>query len=154
MADRTTHGNMKLDGMYRDAFNTPLPSDKVGEYKKWISSEKARHSLGWDAEGTSYDLQGFWLKTGGKAAENGHFPDTWKKPNHPTFSNESIYHGREFQGGSWGKDESGKDTFTPGAANMQHMNEEEMNHYFNTFEKNVILNKPDYDVLHNMRMEF
>lgn len=32
---------------------------------------------------------------------NGHYPDTFKKPNHPTFSDESIYHLEATPGGKW-----------------------------------------------------
>ena len=32
---------------------------------------------------------------------NGHYPDTFKKPNHPTFSDESIYHSEATLGGRW-----------------------------------------------------
>ena len=32
---------------------------------------------------------------------NGHYPDTFKKPNHPTFSDESIYHSEATPGGRW-----------------------------------------------------
>lgn len=32
---------------------------------------------------------------------SGHYPDTFKKPNHPTFSDESIYHSEATPGGRW-----------------------------------------------------
>lgn len=32
---------------------------------------------------------------------NGHYPDTFKRPNHPTFSDESIYHSEVTPGGRW-----------------------------------------------------
>lgn len=41
-----------------------------------------------------------------------HYPDTYKKPNHPTFSDESIYSTKETPGGHWGHQNS-KDVFYP-----------------------------------------
>lgn len=41
-----------------------------------------------------------------------HYPDTYKKPNHPTFSDESIYSTKETPGGHWGY-QNGKDVFYP-----------------------------------------
>ena len=45
-----------------------------------------------------------------------HFPDTYKLPNHPTFSNESIYSRGPVMGGSWINDS----TFTPSVINRQY----------------------------------
>ena len=44
-----------------------------------------------------------------------HFPDTYKLPNHPTFSNESIYSRSPMMGGSWINDS----TFSPSIINRQ-----------------------------------
>jgi hypothetical protein len=54
----------------------------------------------------SYDLQGAWkdIKAGKLKfdPQTGHLPDTYKKPNHITFSNESKYSdGKTFIGGKW-----------------------------------------------------
>lgn len=64
-------------------YDTPLPSDDKG-FQDW----KAKHAP--NDSGVDYDLQGAYLG-GATPAENGHFPDTWKKPNHPTFSDQSKY---------------------------------------------------------------
>ena len=45
-----------------------------------------------------------------------HFPDTYKLPNHPTFSNESIYSRGPVMGGSWINDS----TFIPSVINRQY----------------------------------
>lgn len=42
----------------------------------------------------------------------GHYTDKYKKPNHPTFSDESIYSNEQTPGGKWGY-QNGHDTFTP-----------------------------------------
>lgn len=44
--------------------------------------------------GEDYDLRGAW-KAGLKPGSDGHWPDTFKRPNHPTFSNESKYANNE-----------------------------------------------------------
>lgn len=47
-----------------------------------------------------YDLRGSW-KAGIRPNERGHLPDTWKKPNSPTFSEESKYSTPDHTGGRW-----------------------------------------------------
>ena len=42
----------------------------------------------------------------------GHYTDKYKKPNHPTFSDESIYSNEQTPGGKW-EYQNGHDTFTP-----------------------------------------
>ena len=52
----------------------------------------------------TYDYYSFYKNTGGRPAKGNpadHFPDTYKKPNHPTFSNESLYSTPEKPGGKW-----------------------------------------------------
>jgi len=71
-----------------------------------------------------YDLRGFWKDVEDNptdanlenranfALRRGHAPDTWKKPNHPTFSDESIYStGKPWVGGHW----FDENTFAPSA---------------------------------------
>ena len=71
-----------------------------------------------DMEAIDYDLRGFY-KSGGKFDEStGHGADRYKKPNHPTFSNQSVYHGAsdekgtKYIGGEWGDTDEGY-TYTP-----------------------------------------
>lgn len=59
--------------------------------------------------------------------EEQHFPDTYKKPNHPTFSDESIYSTQETPGGHW-DNQNGKDVFYPSEWQIE------------TFGTNYILN--------------
>jgi len=47
-----------------------------------------------------YDYYSFY-KNKGEGNIKEHFPDTYKRPSHPTFSNESIYSTPENPGGSW-----------------------------------------------------
>lgn len=52
--------------------------------------------------GQDYDLRGAFKAGLAPDAATGHWPDTFKKPNHPTFSNESMYAAqRPEMAGSW-----------------------------------------------------
>lgn len=71
-------------GTKETAYNTPLPPDREEEFRAW----KAKYAP--TDSGVDYDLPGAFL-AGVTPGEDGHWPDTFKKPNHPTFSDESIY---------------------------------------------------------------
>lgn len=53
-----------------------------------------------DDSGEDYDWRGAFV-AGCEAGTNGHWPDLFKKPNHPTFSNESVYAANYIDGGKW-----------------------------------------------------
>jgi hypothetical protein len=75
--------------------------------------------------------------------ERGHLPDTYKKPNHITFSDESIYNNKNGeQGGQWRKDDKGKWTFTPGPSNLKRYTPEQLKEYFQKYEPDATLNLP------------
>lgn len=85
----------------------PDPSDLTDQYNTPLSPEQARAYEAWKAtlppqlqSVRDYDLQGAFLADA-KAAANGHLPDTFKKPNHPTFSSGSKYSNPQDQGGEW-----------------------------------------------------
>jgi hypothetical protein len=74
-----------------DNYNTPLTKKEEKEFKKWMK-EANIHT--WDRG--AYDIQGYWKEqVKGKGFDSvdddGHRPDTYKKPNHPTFSMQSKY---------------------------------------------------------------
>ena len=67
----------------------------------------------------------------------GHLPDTYKKPNHPTFSNESIYSGVDgYVGGTWSR-MGNRDVFSPNMSNV--LSRQELAYYFRQYEPNAIL---------------
>lgn len=103
------------DDAVSQPFGTALsPSDETS-YQQWRSTANAQS--GHDIESPDYDMRGFW-KSGAAQGSNGHFPDTYKLPSHPTFSDESIYSGKGGnQGGHWEQSGSGW-TFTPGPTNI------------------------------------
>mgnify|MGYP003135282147 CR=1 FL=1 len=92
--------------MFRDKYNTKLTKDETVEFNKWVKSESARQGRDIMMDMGAYDIQGFW-KSGDylKMDEDNHGSDRWKKPNHPTFSNQSVYHNVDgFKGGTWQDD--------------------------------------------------
>jgi hypothetical protein len=66
-------------------FETPLTSQEEKDFKKW----KAKYAP--EDSGEDYDLRGAFKAGLTPDSKTGHWPDTFKKPNHPTFSVESIY---------------------------------------------------------------
>ena len=104
-----------LNGINRSAYDTSLNSDEEQAYRNWVVQNNLL-DRGIDPNtftGTDYDMRGFFrgLITGDPRATSGinpidqqlHFTDTWKKPTHETFSNESIYATGENKkkAGSW-----------------------------------------------------
>lgn len=99
-------------------FNFPyLPDtqDLSGQFNTPLSKEEERAFLKWAGDRVGdlrdYDLKGAW-KAGFRS--KGHLPDTFKKPNHPTFSEESMYSQPGMAGGSWGDK-----TFSPSQTNLR-----------------------------------
>lgn len=88
--------------MATGAWDTALSPDEEPRYQKW----KERYAP--DDSGADYDLRGAFKANVTPDPASGHWPDTYKKPNHPTFSDESVY----AKQGNPGKWESGK--YVPG----------------------------------------
>lgn len=66
-------------------FDTPLsPNDEIG-FQQWKQQYAPNDS------GGDYDLRGAFKAGLTPDPVSGHWPDTYKKPNHETFSDESIY---------------------------------------------------------------
>lgn len=92
-----------------DQYDTQLSPEQEKAYQEKYGPEDSR----------DYDTRGFF-KSGAAQAGNGHFPDTFKKPSHPTFSDESQYHGMNGnEGGKWDQSENGRWNFTPGKTNIE-----------------------------------
>lgn len=84
-------------------YNTQLTPLQYAQYM---------HDMGRKSTDTQdYDMRGAWLN-GARANGNGHFTDQFKKPNHPTFSDQSQYSTPQHPGGYWTDN-----TFVP-SANM------------------------------------
>src|SRR5262245_39669562 len=77
-----------------------------------------------------YDLRGAF-KSGAAADERGHLTDQFKKPNHPTFSDQSQYHGHGgLEGGHWTQESDGSYSFSPGRTNHEFYSTQGMQRYF------------------------
>ncbi len=92
----------KIDGknMYQQGGPTHLQPWDEQRFRMWFNSlpEGIRNS-------NDYDYRGWWKENGSIPYKNGvHFTDKFKLPNHPTFSEESIYSKGNTEGGYWTKD--------------------------------------------------
>lgn len=76
--------------------DTKLSPEQEELFQDWKSKYASSDS------GKDYDLRGAFLKGYTPSPDNGHFPDEFKKPNHPTFSNQSKF-AKDYQSlaGSW-----------------------------------------------------
>lgn len=121
---------------YTDKYNTPLTPAEEQAYQAWaIANKRTKDTY-------DYDMRGAW-KAGISQAGNGHYPDTYKKPNHPTFSAESQYaNPATMPGGVWGEDGQGHTTFTPSPFNLTNMTRDELLNYFRLREPGARLALP------------
>lgn len=118
-----------------EAYNTPLSPQQERAFQKW---QRANPRLGSTYD---YDARGFWLN-GAKQGEGGHGADAWKKPNHPTFSDESIYSGPQTPGGSWKQMSDGSWAFIASPANLKYRTQEDLDAYFQRVEPGSLLILP------------
>src|SRR5258706_5940169 len=80
-------------------FDTALAPEEETRFSSW----KQRYAP--NDSGADYDLRGAYKAGLTPDAKTGHWPDTFKKPNHPTFSNESQYaKDAPEKAGSWNGD--------------------------------------------------
>lgn len=118
-------------------YNTALDAQHLADYQKWLGTQSLGPNPVYD-----YDMQGAWL-AGVDRAGNGHFPDTYKKPNHPTFSDESRYSGQEgLVGGQWLQDDTGRWVFVASPTNLEFRSPEELQRYFREVEPDSTLRLP------------
>ncbi len=117
---------------FSDRYNTQLTPAEEVQFVQW--KKKLPKHLQNESD---YDLRGAW-KGNAQASGNGHLQDTWKKPNHPTFSGESIYSGvGGNQGGQWSQmTRPPVETwrFNAGPTNEQYHSEGALQEYFNRHE--------------------
>lgn len=100
---------------FSDKFNTKLNPSEQRNFQTWLAGQSQTQMRDLSGDLSDYDLAGYWKSNKDKTQDiGGHLTDEFKKPNHPTFSNESHYHnaidseGGRFHGGSWeGSDKEG-----------------------------------------------
>ncbi len=115
-------------------YNTKLNDADEQAFQAWVRKTGRKNDL------ADYDLRGAW-KDGAQQAENGHFTDKYKKPNHPTFSDESIYSNSKTPGGKWRQDK-GKWSFTPSQHNLDTYGASALQDYFKRAEPDSLLVMP------------
>jgi hypothetical protein len=122
---------------FTDQYNTPIPPASQPAFDQWANTQTK--STGKDPRGDryDYDVNGFFL-SGAATASNGHGSDQFKKPNHPTFSDESQYHGRDgYVGGKWVQG-----GYQPSVTNLQMHPLPQLQNYFSTVEPDSKLLPP------------
>lgn len=119
---------------FTNKYNTPIPAELQKQYENYLGKLEAPLRSSYD-----YDIQGAFLD-GAKAGANNHFPDKFKKPNHPTFSDQSIYHNVGGNAGGFWLNIGGKDVFVPSKTNRQHYPPNALQDYFDAVEWASLIN--------------
>lgn len=112
-------------------------------YKEWLKLKSQSENRDVSRDSDNYDIEKYHKESGDAANQSGHSPDAYKKPNHPTFSQESAYSNPLQSGGTWSQD----GTFTPSSLNLKNMPSDEMQRYFNEVESPEALNLPNQEKL-------
>lgn len=87
----------------------PYVADKNPAFQNWYYNNTIEGRRGVPfSDDFDYDYYSYYMNGGREGIDSGHFTDAFKKPNHPTFSDESIYSVPENPGGHWNGEE-----FTP-----------------------------------------
>lgn len=96
-------GKMQIGGLTQPATKSYNPNlaMKDKNFQNWYRMNTLEGQQGIPySEDLTYDYYSFF-KNKGVGNIQDHFPDTYKRSNHPTFSDESIYSTPENPGGSW-----------------------------------------------------
>lgn len=122
---------------FSSRYNTPIPPAKQNAFNQWAANQALQTGRNPLSDRYDYDVNGYWL-SGGATDSRGHGPDTFKKPNHPTFSDESKYHGVDgYMGGHWGQG-----TYQPSSTNLQFRSPLELQQYFSQVEPDTKMLAP------------
>jgi ribosomal protein S16 len=122
-------------------------AEKAQDGKSISFEEYYKHVPQYKNDTSGYDLKSLYLndpKTAWEFANSptGHAPDTYKKPNHITFSSESMYATPSNPGGKWAF-ENNQDVFYATPQNVKNAGgKEQLQNYFKTQEKGVKLVLP------------
>lgn len=115
-----------IDNGMKSRYNTQLNPVEQVYFNAWADkNNRANDAYDYDIQGAFRDLMSGQMTE----SQNRHLGDKYKKPNHPTFSNQSIYSTTEMQGGNW----VGMD-FQPSAQNLRNMPLPVLQDYFKKYE--------------------
>ncbi|SRR6266498_2760271 len=130
-----------------DRYNTPLSSSEEMAFNRFIADQRKWEGRDYSRDMQNYDMRGWWKKHRGQQVHSGHFEDDFKKPNHPTFSTQSMYHGRDgYEGGTWLRRTDKSWTFSPGKTNLDYWGPEALTDYFGRVEPGNMLILPQQPV--------
>lgn len=123
-------------------YNTRLsPADEM-RYQNWMQVMSAAQGRDMSNDNRDYDMRGAF-QSGVTQAANGHYPDTYKKPNHPTFSDQSQYSGVDgHQGGQWAPFGAGRWSYQASPTNVQMHGADALTDYFGRVEPGALLSLP------------
>jgi len=98
---------------YSGQYNTVLSEKLETEFQSLIKQIGRQRDL------ADYDMRGAFAAGQLKPDGRGHLTSQFKKPNHPTFSQDSIWNGFDgYTGGHWRQDAKQSWSFTPSATNL------------------------------------
>ena len=131
------------ENYYYQNFNTNLTPEEEQAYNDWVVSLSAQRGRNVSNDLYTYDLRGAF-QAGEGSDWRGHMTDRFKKPNHPTFSTESMYNGYPMpEGGTYEAGAWVDNAFMPSNAMLQYSrNLKELQDYFSKYEQNSILIPP------------
>ncbi len=116
-------------------YNTQLNPLQENQFRNWSTGQSRIVGRDLNKDHYDYDMRGWWKENKGIPIGEGHLTDKFKKPNHPTFSNQSQYHGIDnHEGGEWLQMPDGSFSFTPGSSNMKMYRNDQLQDYFNRVE--------------------
>ena len=121
-------------------YETQLTQKEERQYQEW--KKKLPENLQNEHD---YDLRGLWKENpNAKPDERLHLTSKYKKPNHITFSDVSIYHNPKagIEGGKWVETMSGKWIFYASYFNISQYSRQELQDYFKEHEKDAELILP------------
>lgn len=128
---------------FTDRYNTPLSPADEQAFQAWINDQSAKTGRAVANDSYDYDLRGWWKQNGSQDLSGAHLVDTFKKPNHPTFSDQSQYNGVDgHQGGRWANNPDGTWSFNPSATNLTMFRPDELQSYFGRVEPGNTLQLP------------
>lgn len=118
---------------YSDRYNTQLTPKEELAFLEWAEQNgRLRDVYDYDIRGAYRELMSGAMQE----SANGHLGDKFKKPNHPTFSDQSIYHDMHNVGGHWARF-GNADVFVPSPTHI--FPAQELKRYFKLHEPNAIL---------------
>ena len=134
---------------WQQNYNTPLSAGNEARFQNWMAMQSKARGRDMSGDLENYDLKGYWVGGGYGDTGKGHMPDTYKKPNHVSFSDESKYSGTadpwggKFQGGRWIGDDQNGWSYQPSDQMMKRTHtRNQLQQYFADNEPDVMLLMP------------